>query len=86
MATKAFVRARIDQQVKEEATAVLDQLGLTVSDVVRITLTRVAHEKGLPFDMHVPNDLTERTLAKSERGEELHRAEDAAELFKTLGI
>jgi DNA-damage-inducible protein J len=48
-------------------------MGLTVSDVVRIVLTRVAKEKALPFDMRVPNKLTAETLAKSESGEDIHR-------------
>lgn len=86
MAANAFVRARINQELKNEAAAVLDKMGLTVSDVVRITLTKVAHEKALPFDMRVPNKLTAETLAKSERGEDLHHAEDAEALFKDLNI
>lgn len=49
-------------------------MGLTVSDRVRITLTRVAHDKALPFELRVPNELTEKTLAQSERGEEMHHA------------
>jgi len=40
MAATAFVRARIDEKLKEEAAAVLADMGLTVSDVVRIVLTR----------------------------------------------
>lgn len=48
MASNALVQARIDADVKERATAVLDRMGLTVSDVVRILLTRVANEGTLP--------------------------------------
>lgn len=48
MAANALVQARIDADVKERATAVLDNLGLTVSDVVRMLLTRVAKEGALP--------------------------------------
>jgi DNA-damage-inducible protein J len=36
MTSNAFVRARIDERLKNEAAAVLSELGLTVSDVVRI--------------------------------------------------
>lgn len=86
MAATAYVRARIDEKLKEEATAVLADMGLTVSDVVRIVLTKVAKEKALPFEMHVPNKLTAETLAKSERGEDIHHAKDANDLFEQLGI
>lgn len=86
MAATAFVRARIDETLKEEAAAVLAEMGLTVSDVVRIVLTKVAKDRALPFELRVPNKLTVQTLAKSERGEEVHHATNANDLFKQLGI
>ncbi|MBP9597624.1 MAG: type II toxin-antitoxin system RelB/DinJ family antitoxin [Desulfobacter sp.] len=86
MAATAFVRARIDETLKEEAAAVLSDMGLTVSDVIRIVLTKVAKDKALPFEMRVPNKLTAETLTKSERGEDIHRAKDANDLFNQLGI
>ena len=86
MTATAFVRARIDENLKTEAAAVLADLGLTVSDVVRIVLTKVAKDKALPFEMRVPNQLTAKTLNKSERGEDVHHAKDAKDLFEQLGI
>ena len=86
MAATAFVRARIDESLKEEAAAVLAEMGLTVSDVVRMVLTKVAKDKALPFAMRVPNRLTAKTLAKSERGEDVHHAKDLDDLYKQLGI
>jgi|SRR5579859_809681 len=50
MASNAIVQARIDAALKARAVAVLDNMGLTVSDAVRILLTRVAKEGALPFD------------------------------------
>lgn len=85
MAATAFVRARIDEKLKNEAAAVLAGMGLTVSDVVRIALTKIAKEKALPFEMRVPNVLTANMLAKSERGEDVHHAQDADDLFNQLG-
>lgn len=85
MKENAVVRSRISVQVKEDATAVLQPMGLTVSDVMRIVLTRVANEGALPFDLN-PNKLTRDTLRKSARGEEVHRATDAEDLFDQLGI
>lgn len=85
MAANAVVRSRIDPGVKEKAAEVLDRMGLTVSDVVRIVLTRVAHEGALPFELR-PNRLTRETIAKSERGAEVHTAKNAEDLFDQLGI
>lgn len=85
MATDALIRSRIDPDVKQRAIAVLDRMGLSVSDVMRIVLTRVADEGELPFDMKL-NALTRKTLRTSARGEEVHQARDAQDLFDQLGI
>lgn len=65
MATNALVRARIDEKLKDEAAMVLAEMGLTVSDLVRITLTRVAREKALPFELKLPNAETRAAMAES---------------------
>lgn len=49
MVNSDVVRARIDGHIKEEATNVLTQMGLSVSDAIRMLLTRVAADKALPF-------------------------------------
>ena len=86
MSINSVVRARVDETLKQEATAILATMGLTVADFVRIGLTRVVSEQRLPFEMEVPNRLTTETLAKSERGEDVHQAEDAEDLFDKLSI
>ncbi len=49
MAANALVQTRIDPAVKKRAAEVLEELGITVSDAVRILLTRTANEGTLPF-------------------------------------
>ncbi len=85
MAANAVVRSRIRADVKEKAAAVLEDMGLSVSDVVRIVLTRVANENALPFDLK-PNKLTRATMRKTARGVEVHKAKNATDLFKKLAI
>ncbi len=85
MAANAIVRSRIDLQVKEQASAVLAEMGLSVSDVMRIVLTRVAREGALPFTMKL-NPLTRETLRKSASGKGVHRVKNAEDLFDELGI
>lgn len=47
----SLVQTRIDPEVKEQAAAVLERVGLTISDAVRILLTRTAKEGALPFEL-----------------------------------
>ncbi|MBC8953260.1 type II toxin-antitoxin system RelB/DinJ family antitoxin [Xenorhabdus sp. PB62.4] len=86
MAANAVVRARINETLKNEATEVLTSMGLTVSDLVRITLTKVAKEKTLPFDERIPNELTAKTVANNEKNIDVHKAKVADGLFNQLGI
>lgn len=68
MTANAVVRARIDEHIKEEASAVLASMGLTVSDAFRLLLTRVASEKALPFEPLVPNQKTIEAMKEARRG------------------
>jgi DNA-damage-inducible protein J len=68
MASDTVVRARIDGQVKEKAAKVLADMGLSVSDAIRLLLVRVAAEKALPFEIKVPNAETRAAMAELEKG------------------
>jgi DNA-damage-inducible protein J len=65
MAATAFVRARMDETIKNQAADVLAEMGLTVSDVVRMTLTRIARDGALPFELRVPNAETRAAMTES---------------------
>lgn len=67
MPSDAVVRARIDGQVKEKAASVLADMGLSVSDAIRLLLVRVAAEKALPFDVKVPNAETQAAMKEPRR-------------------
>jgi DNA-damage-inducible protein J len=69
MSANAVVRARIDEQIKDEATVVLAAMGLTVSDAFRLLLTRIAHERALPFEPWVPNELTISAMKEARAGQ-----------------
>ncbi len=85
MSENAVVRARVSEEVKREASEVLAEMGLTVSDVLRMTLKRVARDKALPFHPeHIPNAETARVLEESERGENMHKAKDLDDLIKQI--
>ncbi len=68
MPPSQLVQARIDGSVKEEAATVLAAMGLTVSDAVRLLLTRVAREKALPFAPLVPNAVTIEAMKEARQG------------------
>jgi DNA-damage-inducible protein J len=68
MAAETIVRARIDGQVKEKASAVLAEMGLSVSDAIRMMLARVAADEALPFDAKMPNAETVAAMQEARSG------------------
>lgn len=66
METEVIVRARIDRAVKERAAAALGEMGLTLSEAIRLLLVRVAAERALPFDVKVPNAATRAAMAETD--------------------
>jgi DNA-damage-inducible protein J len=74
MAGNTYVRIRIDASLRNETALVLDSLGLTISDVIRITLTEVVREKALPLYLSHPNPQTVAAIEEA-------RAIKASQLF-----
>jgi len=68
MAANQLVQARIDGEIKAQAAAVLAEIGLTLSDFVRLGLTRVAREKAMPFEPLNPNATTIAAMEEARRG------------------
>jgi DNA-damage-inducible protein J len=69
MTTASVVKARIDGHIKKKASRVLADMGLSVSDAIRMMLVRVAAEKAMPFEIKVPNAETVKAMKAARRGE-----------------
>ena len=83
MTANQLVQTRIDGAIKEEAAVVLAAMGLTVSDAVRLLLTKVAHDKELPFEPLIPNETTIQAIKDSRAGK-VTKAANLETLFKDL--
>ena len=68
MTNPDIVRARVDTHIKEEARAVLSEMGLSMSDAIRLLLVRVATERAFPFEIKIPNAETRRAMQDSREG------------------
>ncbi|HKJ89978.1 MAG TPA: type II toxin-antitoxin system RelB/DinJ family antitoxin [Oceanipulchritudo sp.] len=81
MAKTATVHARIDPETKRHSEAVLQELGLTPTDAVRLLYRQIAIRKEFPLELWVPNELTAQTLDKTDREKGLESF-DSLEDFK----
>jgi DNA-damage-inducible protein J len=66
--SNTYVRARIDTSTKERAAGALEEMGLSISDAIRLLMLRVADERRLPFEVKVPNAKTRKAIAELESG------------------
>jgi DNA-damage-inducible protein J len=66
MPATTMVHVRIDEDIKAQATATLASMGLTVSDAVRVFLTRVVADKELPFALKAPNATSRAAIAEAD--------------------
>jgi DNA-damage-inducible protein J len=86
MAANTMVHVRVDEKLKAEATEALSAMGLSLSDAVRVFLTRVVAEQRLPFSLEVPNAETRAAMAEADAIAEARGARfaTAAALFDGL--
>jgi DNA-damage-inducible protein J len=69
MALNATVRARVDEQLKYEVEEILKQIGLSTSQAITLFLNRIRYEKGIPFELKIPNSKTIRAMEEAERND-----------------
>lgn len=86
MAREATYQLRLDEATKRASFQVFRDLGMTPAEGMRIFLTMVAKTKSIPFPINVPNLETQKVLAETDAGIDIHKAKDAKGLFKQLGI
>lgn len=84
MSNTATIHARVDAETKSKAQSVLNKLGMTLSEAIVLYLRQIAFQKGIPFEVKLPNEVTKQTIEKAERGEQLHEASSVEEMFKEL--
>lgn len=77
------VRSRIEPEIKDRATEVLASCGLNVSDAIRLFLRQVVVQKGLPFEVKVPNATT-RAAMQEARSMRKAKFDSAQALFNDL--
>lgn len=66
-----FVHSRIDEDIKEQASLILEKIGLNVSDAIRLFLNQVVMRKGIPFPVCIPNAETIAAMESADREEDL---------------
>ncbi len=87
MAVKRNMTLRIDPELKEQAAALFNSLGLDLSTATGIFFRQALRCHGLPFEVKVddPNETTYRALESAEKDEDMQGPFDnVSDLMKAL--
>jgi len=86
MPKTAVISARIDPELKHGAEKVFRELGLTATQAITLFYKQVELERGLPFVVRVPNDVTVKALEQARTRQRLESSNTLEDLFEDLGI
>ena len=75
MARTSNIFARVEPEVKEQAEIVLEQLGIPMSNAIRLFLRQVVLQRGIPFELKLPQSkpLSMGTLTEEQFNAELEK-------------
>ena len=81
MSQSAVIHARIDPSTKEATERILNSLGLTPTEAIRLFYRQIAMRGEFPLELRVPNHLTAETLSRADQGEEIEDFSCLNELY-----
>lgn len=65
-AQTSMLHVRVDDGLKNKASTALDAMGLSLSDAVRMLLTRIVADQAFPLELKVPNAKTRAAMAEAD--------------------
>ena len=86
MPKEAMIRARIEPRLKAEVEDIFQELGLSITDAITLFYKQVKLNRGLPFEVRIPNETTLRTFRDTDAGRKIVRSKDARDMFNKLGL
>ena len=84
MSKMAVINTRVDENTKRQAQDILEKLEMSLSEAISVYLKQIIYQKGIPFDIKIPNDATIETFRKTDAGKDLHKVSDIEQLAKEL--
>ena len=70
MARTAMAHARLTPEIKENAEAILKELGISISSAYELFYRQIIAHHGLPFDARIPTHETIQAMQDARNGKE----------------
>ena len=84
MAKSKMIRARVEPELKHDAEAVLDKLGMTPTEAITLFYRQVTLYRGLPFPVRIPNAATRKALRDAKDRKNVESFETVAAWAKEM--
>jgi len=68
VANKVRTNVYLDSVMKEQAKNIFKKYGVSLSDAINMFLTQSVMERGLPFEMKIPNNETIQAIEDARNG------------------
>lgn len=81
MPNSAVIHARIDSSTKAATEKVLNAIGMTPTEAIRLFYRQIAMRQSFPLELHIPNELTSSVLLKSQQNEEIETFKSKEDLY-----
>ncbi len=82
MGKKIHTTLRVDEKNYKEAKKILERLGLNVSQAFNIFIAMIKETKGIPFEIKIPNEETQKVIKEAKKGKNLTEIKDLDEFKK----
>ena len=82
MSKAAFIRARVEPQLKVNAEYILNELGITPTQAITMLYSRIAREHEWPLDLKIPNAKTACAIKEARKGKGVTICHSVDDLFK----
>ena len=84
MAKSKMIRARVEPELKHDAEAVLNKLGMTPTEAITLFYKQVTLYRGLPFPVRIPNAATRKALREARSRTNIESFDSLAEWMKEM--
>ena len=87
----SLIQARVDSKVREDAENIMNQLGISLNEAIRMFLMQVIIHKGIPFKPtlkpeYEPNEMLQQVIADVENKKDLTHYKNTDEMWQDLGL
>lgn len=87
----SLIQARVDSKVKEDAEDIINKLGISLNEAIRMFLMQIIIHKGIPFKPSLkpeyePNEMLQQVIADVEDKKDLTRYKNTDEMWQDLGL